>query len=131
MRALARVFDERSGLDVPALLVKAPELLTHDVAEVTRATVALKRCAPELTGAAITRAAGLLCCDVDDVAAARTRMALHLGEHNARERVAAKPEELLEATIAPLPRAKTDASPRRSDAREREFARTSLSSGVL
>ena len=100
VRALARVFDERSGLDVPALLVKAPELLTHDVAEVTRATVALKRCAPELTGAAITRAAGLLCCDVDDVAAARTRMALHLGEHNARERVAAKPEELLEATIA-------------------------------
>ena len=58
VRALARVFDERSGLDVPALLVKAPELLTHDVAEVTRATVALKRCAPELTGAAITRARG-------------------------------------------------------------------------
>lgn len=100
MRALARVFDERSGLDVPALLAKAPELLTRDVAEVTRATVALKRCAPELTGAAITRAAQLLCCDVDDVAAARTRMALDLGEDRARKRVATNPEELLEATLA-------------------------------
>lgn len=100
VRALARVFDERSGLDVPALLAKAPELLTRDVAEVTRATVALKRCAPELTGAAITRAAQLLCCDVDDVATARTRMALDLGEDRARKRVATNPEELLEATLA-------------------------------
>ena len=75
VRALARVFDtETSGLDVPRVLTKEPELLLCEANEVLRRVLELKRIAPELGGRALTAAPGLLLCDPQDVAAARQEM---------------------------------------------------------
>jgi hypothetical protein len=98
VRALARVFDtETSGLDVPRVLTKEPELLLCEANEVLRRVLELKRIAPELGGRALTAAPGLLLCDPQDVAAARQEMEFARGTEKARETIAAAPGELLKA----------------------------------
>ena len=98
VRALARVFDtETSGLDVPRVLTKEPELLLFEVNEVLRRVLDLKRIAPELGGRALSAAPGLLLCDPEDVAAARQEMEFARGTEKARETIAVAPGELLKA----------------------------------
>jgi hypothetical protein len=92
------VFDtETSGLDVPRVLTKEPELLLCEANEVLRRVLELKRIAPELGGRALTAAPGLLLCDPQDVAAARQEMEFARGTEKARETIAAAPGELLKA----------------------------------
>ena len=98
VRALAKVFDtETSGLDVPRVLTKEPELLLWEANDVVRRVVELKRIAPELGGRALTRAPGLLLCDPEDVAAARQEMEFARGTEEAREMISVAPLELLKA----------------------------------
>ena len=98
VRALAKVFDtETSGLDVPRVLTKEPELLLWEANDVVRRVVELKRIAPELGGRALTQAPGLLLCDPEDVAAARQEMEFARGAEKARETIAVAPSELLKA----------------------------------
>ena len=95
VRALARVFDERTGLDVPACLTRAPPLMTMDAADVCRAMMALKRVAPEIDGVGVSRAPALLLRAEDQLRAARRAMVSEAGEAEVRAVLAARPEELL------------------------------------
>jgi hypothetical protein len=98
VRALTRVFDARSGVDVPALLTREPELLLRDFRDVTRAVVAVKAAAPEMDGAALTRAPGLLLCDAEDLARARRALEEEVGKREAARVIRKSPEELMKRT---------------------------------
>ena len=98
VRALTRVFDARSGVDVPALLTREPELLLRDFRDVTRAVVAVKAAAPEMDGAALTRAPGLLLCDAEDLARARRALEGEVGKREAARLIRKSPEELMKRT---------------------------------
>jgi hypothetical protein len=122
VRALARVFDERTGLDVPACLTRAPPLMTMDAADVCRAMMALKRVAPEIDGVGVSRAPALLLRAENELRAARRAMVSEAGEAEVRAVLAARPEELLrrvDALVADARTTKTsargegDASPSR------------------
>ena len=128
VRALARVFDERSGLTSPRSSSRPLELLTHDVAEVTRATVALKRCAPSSPARPSPEPRGS-CAATPTTSLPHGHAWRSTWANTTPANVWPRSRRSSSRPPSPsLPRAKTDASPRRSDAREREFARTSLSS---
>ena len=91
VRSLSKVFHENTGLDVPAVLTKAPELLNFDANQLTRKVTRLKKTAPELNGVAVSRVPELLLLDIKVLEKAREGL---LKSHPSGNKIT--PELLLE-----------------------------------
>ena len=58
----------------------------------------MKAAAPEMDGAALTRAPGLLLCDAEDLARARRALEGEVGKREAARVIRKSPEELMKRT---------------------------------